>query len=299
MADHNTFQKWLLQLQDQICSTLEKEDGKAHFESSRWQRDEGGGGESRLLRDGGLFEQAGVNFSLVSGDSLPASASAQRPELAGRSFEAMGISMVLHPWNPHVPTTHMNVRLFHSHQQGTDPIWWFGGGFDLTPYYPHLEDAQHWHQVARKALDPHGTDLYPRFKEWCDRYFFLPHRNETRGVGGIFFDDFDDNGFDHSMAVTQSIGEAFLEAYLPIARRRRELEYGDRERQFQLYRRGRYVEFNLLFDRGTLFGIQSGGRAEAILMSLPPQVRWQTGWSAETGSEEEKLLDYLRPREWL
>ena len=298
-ADPKKFHQWLLQLQEKICLALEKEDGEARFESTSWQRPEGGGGESRLLRDGNLFEQAGVNFSLVSGDSLPATASAQRPELAGRSFEAMRDSLVLHPRNPHVPTSHMNVRLFHAHKDGAEPVWWFGGGFDLTPYYPQLEDAQHWHRTARNALDSHGTDLYPRFKEWCDRYFLLPQRNETRGVGGVFFDDFSESGFDHSMAVTQSIGEAFLEAYLPIAQRRRELQFGDRERQFQLYRRGRYVEFNLLFDRGTLFGIQSGGRTEAILLSLPPQVRWQSGWNADPGSPEEDLLNFLRPRDWL
>ncbi|MGE4601333.1 MAG: oxygen-dependent coproporphyrinogen oxidase [Planctomycetota bacterium] len=297
--DPNTFKTWLLDLQERICSALEQEDGAALFEATSWHRDEGGGGESRLLRDGDLFEQAGVNFSAVSGDSLPPAASATREELAGRTFEAMGVSVVLHPRNPHVPTTHMNVRLFHAHREGTDPVWWFGGGFDLTPYYPHLEDAQHWHQSARTALDPHGVELYPRFKEGCDRYFFLPHRNETRGIGGVFFDDFNAGGFDRSMAITRSVGEAFLDAYLPIVRRRRDLEYGDREEQFQLYRRGRYVEFNLLFDRGTLFGIQSGGRAEAILMSMPPRVRWQSGWQPDPGSQEEKLLDYLRPRDWL
>ncbi|MEC9477396.1 MAG: oxygen-dependent coproporphyrinogen oxidase [Planctomycetota bacterium] len=298
-TDPKKFQAWLLQLQDQICLALEKEDGKAHFESTRWERPEGGGGESRLLREGALFEQAGVNFSVVSGESLPPTASAQRPELAGRSFEAMGISLVLHPWNPHVPTTHMNVRLFHADKDGADPVWWFGGGFDLTPYYPVLEDAQSFHLAARDALDQHDKALYPRFKEWCDRYFYLPHRDETRGIGGLFFDDFVDGGFDQAMAVTQSVGEAFLAAYMPIVERRRDLEYGDRERRFQLYRRGRYVEFNLLFDRGTLFGIQSGGRTEAILMSLPPEVRWETGWQAEPGSPEEELLNFLRPRNWL
>ncbi len=294
-----SFQKWLLDLQDRICNALEKEDGLASFESTRWDREEGGGGESRLLRDGALFEQAGVNFSLVSGDSLPPTASAQRPELAGRSFEAMGISLVLHPRNPHVPTSHMNVRLFHAHKEGAEPVWWFGGGFDLTPYYPHLEDAQHWHQCAKTALDPHGKDLYQKYKDWCDRYFYLPHRQETRGVGGVFFDDLDSGGFDSAMGITQAVGESFLDAYLPIVRRRREQTFCERERQFQLYRRGRYVEFNLLFDRGTLFGIQSGGRTEAILMSLPPTVRWESGWSAESGSEEEKLQEFLQARDWL
>lgn len=297
--DPSTFKKWLLDLQDRICIALEAEDGSARFETTSWHRDEGGGGESRLLRDGNLFEQAGVNFSLVSGDSLPPTATASRPDLAGKSYEAMGLSLVLHPRNPHVPTTHMNVRLFHAHKKGEDPVWWFGGGFDLTPYYPHLEDAQHWHRSARTALEPHGDELYPRFKDWCDRYFFLPHRNETRGVGGVFFDDLNEGGFVASMAITCSVGEAFLDAYLPIVRRRRDLDYGDREEQFQLYRRGRYVEFNLLFDRGTLFGIQSGGRTEAILMSMPPRARWQSGWEADPGSPEAELLEYLQPRDWL
>lgn len=297
--DPSTFKKWLLDLQDRICIALEAEDGSARFETTSWHRDEGGGGESRLLRDGNLFEQAGVNFSLVSGDSLPPTATASRPDLAGKSYEAMGLSLVLHPRNPHVPTTHMNVRLFHAHKKGEDPVWWFGGGFDLTPYYPHLEDAQHWHHSARTALKPHGDELYPRFKDWCDRYFFLPHRNETRGVGGVFFDDLTEGGFEASMAITCSVGEAFLDAYLPIVRRRRDLDYGDREEQFQLYRRGRYVEFNLLFDRGTLFGIQSGGRTEAILMSMPPRARWQSGWEADPGSPEAELLEYLQPRDWL
>ncbi|MGE4633108.1 MAG: coproporphyrinogen III oxidase, partial [Planctomycetota bacterium] len=213
--DPSTFKKWLLGLQDRICIALEAEDGSARFETTSWHRDEGGGGESRLLRDGNLFEQAGVNFSVVNGDSLPPAATASRADLAGKSFEAMGLSLVLHPRNPHVPTTHMNVRLFHAHNEGVDPVWWFGGGFDLTPYYPHLEDAQHWHQTARAALEPHGTELYPRFKEWCDRYFYLPHRNETRGVGGVFFDDLNEGGFEASRAITCSVGEAFLDAYLP------------------------------------------------------------------------------------
>jgi len=293
------FQDWLLQLQQQICSTLQQLEPDARFQTTSWQRPEGGGGESRLLRDGELFEQAGVNISIIEGDSLPASASAARPQLEGRSFRAMGLSLVLHPRNPFIPTTHMNVRLFHAEAAGKEPIWWFGGGYDLTPYYPFLEDAQHWHRNARTALEKHGADYYPRFKEWCDRYFFLPHRDETRGVGGIFFDDLDDGGFSEAMSITQSVGDSFLDGYLPIIERRRQHPYGDRERQFQLYRRGRYVEFNLLFDRGTLFGIQSGGRTEAILMSLPPVVRWQSGWSPEKGSEEDQLSDFLKPRDWL
>ncbi|MDE0959163.1 MAG: oxygen-dependent coproporphyrinogen oxidase [Planctomycetota bacterium] len=301
MNDHHPaiFQDWLLQLQQRICSTLEQLENGARFDSTSWERPEGGGGESRLLRDGELFEQAGVNISMIEGDSLPASASAARPQLAGRSFKAMGLSLVIHPRNPFVPTTHMNVRLFHAEAAGEEPIWWFGGGYDLTPYYPFLEDAQHWHRNAQAALDRHDPDYYPRFKEWCDRYFFLPHRDETRGVGGIFFDDLEDGGFTDAMSITQSVGDSFLAGYLPIIERRRHLPHGDRERQFQLYRRGRYVEFNLLFDRGTLFGIQSGGRTEAILMSLPPVVRWQSGWSPQADSEEAKLTDFLKPRDWL
>jgi len=293
------FQQWLMQLQEQICNTLEQEDGSGRFETTSWDRPEGGGGCSRLLRHGDLFEQAGVNFSRVTGDSLPPTASAQRPELAGRSYEAMGISLVLHPHNPYLPTTHMNVRLFHAEAEGKEPVYWFGGGYDLTPYYPFEEDAIHWHRCAREALDRHHPDYYPRFKEWCDRYFYLPHRQETRGVGGVFFDDFDSGNFDDSMALTRSVGESFLDAYLPIVGRRRHHEHGDRQRQFQLYRRGRYVEFNLLFDRGTLFGIQSGGRTEAILMSLPPLVRWQSGWQPGEGSEEQELAEFLKPRDWL
>ena len=293
------FETWLRNLQSQICNALELQDGSGRFEVTTWEREEGGGGESRLLRDGTIFEQAGVNFSKVSGSELPPTASAQRPELAGRSFEAMGISLVLHPHNPHIPTTHMNVRLFHAQKEGEPPVWWFGGGFDLTPYYPRMEDVHHWHNTARQALDPHGSELYPEYKSWCDRYFYLPHRNETRGVGGLFFDDLNEGGFERCKNITQSVGGAFLDAYQPIVDRRLQETYGEVEREFQLYRRGRYVEFNLLFDRGTLFGIQSGGRTEAILMSLPPLVRWQSGWSAEPGSAEEELVDFLRPRDWL
>lgn len=293
------FEDWLHDLQSQICNALESQDGGGKFITTTWDREEGGGGESRLLRDGAVFEQAGVNFSMVSGSSLPPTASAQRPELAGRSFEAMGISLVIHPRNPHVPTSHMNVRLFHAHKEGEAPIWWFGGGFDLTPYYPRLEDARHWHETAQAALSPHGNELYPRFKAWCDRYFFLPHRNETRGVGGLFFDDLNEGGFERCRDITQSVGTAYLEAYQPIVERRNSEAFDDSQRQFQLYRRGRYVEFNLLFDRGTLFGIQSGGRTEAILMSLPPLVRWHSGWSAEPGSAEAELVSYLQPRDWL
>ena len=294
-----SFEQWLRDLQSGICDAIEDQDGSGRFETTSWEREEGGGGESRLLREGTIFEQAGVNFSKVSGAELPPTASAQRPELAGRSFEAMGISLVLHPHNPHVPTTHMNVRLFHAQKDGEPPVWWFGGGFDLTPYYPQMEDVIHWHQTARAALDPHGEDLYPEFKSWCDRYFYLPHRNETRGIGGIFFDDLNSGGFDRCQDIPQSVASAFLKAYQPIVERRHADPFNEHQRQFQLYRRGRYVEFNLLFDRGTLFGIQSGGRTEAILMSLPPLVRWQSGWTPEESSSEAELMDFLRPQDWL
>ena len=290
---------YLLQLQDAICEALQKEDGKAFREDS-WEREEGGGGRSRVLEEGNLFEKAGVNFSHVFGSRLPASATAQRPELAGRSFQAMGVSLVIHPRNPYVPTSHANVRFFVAEKEGEEPIWWFGGGFDLTPYYGNDEDVIHWHGVARKACLPFGEDVYPRFKRWCDDYFFLKHRNEPRGVGGLFFDDLNEWGFDSCFAFMRSVGDAYIPAYLPIVQRRREMEYGERERNFQLYRRGRYVEFNLVYDRGTIFGLQTGGRTESILMSLPPLVRWQYDWHPEPGSPEAELYDrYLKPREWL
>lgn len=287
------------QLQQHICDTLATLDGGAQFERDTWQRAEGGGGESRLLRDGAIFEQAGVNFSHVRGEALPATASARRPELAGRAFQGLGVSLVIHPRSPWIPTSHANVRLFVAEKPGHDPIWWFGGGYDLTPFYPFDEDIVHWHTTARAACAPFGEAIYPRFKAWCDRYFFLPHRNETRGVGGLFFDDFDEGGFEQSFALVRAIGDSYLPAYQPIVERRRDRPYGERERQFQLYRRGRYVEFNLVFDRGTLFGLQSGGRTESILMSLPPLVRWQSGWQPEAESAEARLLDYLQPRAWL
>ncbi|HIA27828.1 MAG TPA: oxygen-dependent coproporphyrinogen oxidase [Planctomycetes bacterium] len=291
-------QRYLLCLQQEICDQLEAMDRGSSFKSGRWQGQEGGG-ESRLLRDGELFEQAGVNFSKVEGNALPGSASAARPQLAGRSFQAMGVSVVIHPRNPFVPTTHMNVRWFEAIKDGEESIWWFGGGFDLTPCYPFDEDVIHWHRSARDLLAPFGSDLYRRFKEECDRYFFLPHRDETRGVGGLFFDDFTEGGFENAFAVTRAVGDGFLPAYLPIVERRSDHPFGQREREFQLLRRGRYVEFNLLFDRGTLFGIQSGGRAESILMSLPPEVRWHSGWQPEPGSPEAELNRYLQPRQWL
>ena len=260
-----------------------------------------GGGRTRVLKEGALFEQAGVNYSEVSGARLPPSASAHRPELAGAPWSALGVSLVVHPRNPHVPTTHMNVRWFEARpeQAGAGRTWWFGGGFDLTPYYPVDEDVRRWDAVARDGVAPFGDDLYPLWKQWCDEYFFLKHRNETRGVGGLFFDDLDDGGFERCFALTRRVGDAFLDAYLPIVERRRATPFGEREREFQLYRRGRYVEFNLVHDRGTLFGLQSGGRTESILMSLPPRVRFEYAWSPEPGSAEAKLEDYLKPRDWL
>lgn len=298
--DTQAIKDYLLGLQDRICTALEALDGQRRFREDPWQRPEGGGGRSRVLQDGAVFEQAGVGFSHVHGSGLPASATELRPELAGRSFQAMGVSLVIHPRNPYVPTTHANVRFFIAEKPGEAPIWWFGGGFDLTPYYPFEEDVLHWHRTARAACEPFGADLYPRFKRWCDQYFFLPHRNETRGVGGLFFDDYDEGGFERAFALMRSVGDHFLPAYQPIVERRRDTPYGERERQFQLYRRGRYVEFNLLYDRGTRFGLQSGGRSESILMSLPPLVRWEYGWTPEPGSAEERLYrDFLRPRDWL
>lgn len=298
--DTEGVESWLRDLQNRISTSLEELDGKAAFRRDSWTRAEGGGGESRVLRHGGVFEQAGINFSLVSGKTLPPSATAHRPELAGRSWQAMGVSMVLHPWNPYVPTSHMNVRFFSAPRPGEKTVWWFGGGFDLTPYYGYEEDARHWHAAAKAACDPFGADLYPRYKRWCDEYFFLKHRNEPRGIGGLFFDDLNDWGFEKCFAFTQSVGEHFLRAYAPIVERRRDQPYTERQRQFQLYRRGRYVEFNLVYDRGTLFGLQSGGRTESILMSMPPEVRWEYDWHPPAGSPEAELYDiFLKPRDWL
>ena len=291
---------FLLNLQDRICAALEQADGKAQFAEDAWSREAGGGGRSRVLKDGEVFEQAGVNFSHVHGDALPASATAHRPELAGRRFEAMGVSLVIHPSNPHVPTSHANVRFFIAEKDGEAPVWWFGGGFDLTPYYPQEEDAVHWHTVARDLCAPFGDEVYLRYKKWCDEYFHLKHRNEARGIGGLFFDDLNEWGFDRSFAFTRAVGDGYLDAYLPIVERRKEQAWGDRERQFQLYRRGRYVEFNLVWDRGTLFGLQSGGRTESILMSMPPLVRWEYGYQPEPGSPEARLYtDFLPPRDWV
>jgi coproporphyrinogen III oxidase len=290
----------LRSLHDRITTAIEAADGSVKFRRDVWQRAEGGGGESRVLRDGAVFEQAGINFSHVRGGALPASASAQRPDLAGAGFEATGVSLVIHPRNPHVPTSHANVRFFMATKDGEPGSWWFGGGFDLTPYYPYDEDVLHWHRTAKAACDPFGADVYARYKAWCDRYFFLKHRGETRGVGGVFFDDLNDWGFERCFEFLRSIGDHFVPAYLPIVDRRRNLPCGERERHFQLYRRGRYVEFNLVYDRGTLFGLQSGGRTESILMSLPPLVRWEYDYRPAPGSAEERLQkDYLRPRDWL
>ncbi|RUO26958.1 oxygen-dependent coproporphyrinogen oxidase [Aliidiomarina minuta] len=296
---------YLLQLQDNICQQLEALDGGASFQEDSWQREAGGGGRSRVLKQGRVFEQGGVNFSHVYGAQMPASATAHRPELAGRSFHACGVSLVLHPRNPHVPTSHANVRFFIAEKAGEEPAWWFGGGFDLTPFYPREEDAVHWHKTAKKACDAFGADYYPRYKHWCDEYFYLPHREETRGVGGLFFDDLNCNlkgekDFAHAFGLMQSVGDHFLPAYAPIVERRKDTEYGERERQFQLYRRGRYVEFNLVYDRGTLFGLQTGGRTESILMSMPPLVRWEYMHTPEPGTAESLLYErYLKPQDWL
>ncbi|MCG7911599.1 MAG: oxygen-dependent coproporphyrinogen oxidase [Candidatus Thiodiazotropha taylori] len=294
---------YLLKLQQTICGALEQEDGGAVFLQDSWQREPGerlgGGGISAVLQAGEVFEQAGVNFSHVSGSQLPGSATAHRPELAGRAFEAMGLSLVIHPNNPYVPTSHANVRFFIAEKEGEAPVWWFGGGFDLTPYYGFDEDCRAWHQVAKKACQPFGEDVYSRYKKWCDDYFYLKHRQEPRGIGGLFFDDLNAWGFSKSFDFMQSVGDHYLAAYLPIVQRRRDTPFGERERDFQLYRRGRYVEFNLVYDRGTLFGLQSGGRTESILMSLPPLVRWQYDWTPQAGSEEARLYEhYLKPKDW-
>jgi coproporphyrinogen III oxidase len=298
--DTQAVKDYLLDLQDRICAALEAADGVARFREDAWERPGGGGGRTRVLAQGGLFEQGGINFSHVFGECLPPSASAGRPELAGRGFQAMGVSLVVHPENPYVPTSHMNVRFFIAEREGAEPVWWFGGGFDLTPYYGFDEDAFHWHHTAREACAPFGEDVYPSYKQWCDAYFFLKHRDEPRGIGGLFFDDLNAGGFEASFALMRSVGDHYLPAYLPIAERRRGMAYGERERTFQKYRRGRYVEFNLVYDRGTLFGLQSGGRTESILMSLPPEVSWRYDWHPEPGSPEARLYErYLQPRDWL
>jgi coproporphyrinogen III oxidase len=303
LPDKDQVKVYLQNLQQTLCCALEEEDGKERFYEDGWTRQPGdhlgGGGISAVLQQGAVFEQAGVNFSHVTGSRLPGSATAHRPQLAGRAFEAMGLSLVIHPRNPYVPTSHANVRFFIAEKEGEAPVWWFGGGFDLTPYYGFDEDCVHWHNTAKAACEPFGEAVYPTYKTWCDDYFFLKHRQEPRGIGGLFFDDLNEWGFERSFAFMQSVGDHYLPAYLPIVKRRREHNYGERQRNFQLYRRGRYVEFNLVYDRGTLFGLQSGGRTESILMSLPPLVRWQYNYRPDPGSEEARLYDdYLQPREW-
>ncbi len=291
---------YLKGLQDRICAVLEKEDGWERFREDTWTREEGGGGRTRILDRGRYFEKAGVNFSHVRGERLPPSASVARPELKDRSFRAMGVSLVIHPKSPMIPTSHANIRFFQAVQEGKPDTWWFGGGLDLTPYYGFEEDAVHWHRTAKEACDPFGKELYPRFKKACDDYFHIKHRGETRGIGGLFFDDFNEPGFDRSFAFARNVGDHFIPAYLPIVQRRKNEPFGGRERDFQLYRRGRYVEFNLVYDRGTLFGLQSGGRIESILMSLPPMAKWAYNWQPKPGSPEETLQkDFLRPRDWL
>lgn len=291
---------YLRNLQDSICDELATLDKKKEFVEDTWVRDEGGGGRSRVLVDGGIIEKGGVNFSHVKGESLPRSATAHRPELEGRSFEAMGVSLVIHPKNPYAPTSHANIRFFIAEKPNEAPVWWFGGGYDLTPYFGFDEDCKHWHNIAKKTCQPFGDNIYPKYKKWCDEYFYLKHRAEPRGIGGLFFDDLNEMGFEQSFGFMRAVGDSFISAYAPILARRAETPYGEKQRQFQLYRRGRYVEFNLVYDRGTLFGLQTGGRTESILMSLPPLVRWEYDWSPEAGSEEEKLYtDYLRPRDWI
>lgn len=300
MSNMEAVTNYLLSLQNRIVAELEHVDGKAEFLEDRWDRAGGGGGRSRVLQDGNIFEQAGVNYSHVFGTELPPSATKSRPDLAGQGFQAAGVSLVLHPHNPYVPTAHANFRYFLAGEESDDPVWWFGGGYDLTPYYPFVEDVVAWHEVAKAACDPFGDDCYERYKKWCDEYFYLKHRNETRGIGGLFFDDLNEPGFDKSFEFLCSIGDSFTKAYVPIVKKRSTHPYGERQREFQLYRRGRYVEFNLIYDRGTIFGLQSGGRTESILMSLPPRVRWEYDWQPTPGSAEEKLYtDYLKPRDWL
>ncbi len=299
-ADTRVVETYLRSLQDRITTALETLDGNGRFQRDAWTRAEGGGGESRILHHGELFEQAGINFSRVYGKALPPSAAAQRPDLAGRTWQALGVSLVLRPWNPYVPTAHMNGRFFAAAKENTPMVWWFGGGFDLTPYYGFEEDARHWQRTAKAACEPFGADVYARYKQWCDEYFFIRHRHEPRGIGGLFFDDLNEWGFERCFAFLKSVGDHFLPAYTPIVERRREMKYAERQRRFQLYRRGRYVEFNLIYDRGTLFGLQSGGRSESILMSLPPMVRWEYNWQPEPGSPEAEFYEkFLSPRDWI
>lgn len=299
-VDFDTVKAYLLGLQDRICQGLAEEDGQTEFVEDSWQREQGGGGRTRLITKGGVFEKGGVNFSHVFGGQLPASASAVRPELAGRSFQAAGVSLVMHPTNPYIPTSHMNVRIFVAEKEGEEPVWWFGGGYDLTPYYGFEEDCIQWHETAKRTCEPFGEDVYANYKKWCDEYFYLKHRDEARGVGGLFFDDLNEWGFERSFDFIKAVGDSYLDAYRPIVARRKAMEYGERERKFQCYRRGRYVEFNLVFDRGTLFGLQSGGRTESILMSLPPEVHWDYGYEPEAGSAEAELYEkFLPERDWV
>lgn len=299
-VDKQAVKHYLLELQDRICAALAAADGQQQFSEESWERAEGGGGRSRVIANGAVIEKGGVNFSHVFGKQLPSSATAARPELAGRGFEAMGVSLVLHPHNPFVPTSHANVRFFIAEAENAEPVWWFGGGYDLTPYYGFEEDCVAWHNTARRACDPFGEDIYSRFKTWCDDYFYLKHRNEARGVGGLFFDDFNELGFEQSFALLRSVGDSYLDAYLPIVAKRKSTHYSEQQKNFQLYRRGRYVEFNLVYDRGTLFGLQSGGRTESILMSLPPTVKWQYNWQPEPGSAEAELTEKFLPRrDWV
>ena len=300
MVDIVSIKRYLLDLQDRGCSALMQLDSDLVLKEDQWEREGGGGGRSRVMQQGKIFEQGGINFSHVHGDSLPASATAHRAELAGRSFQALGVSLVIHPLNPYVPSTHMNVRFFVAEKDDEEPIWWFGGGFDLTPYYGFREDARHWHEMAKAACNGFGDDTYSKYKKWCDEYFYLKHRQEPRGIGGLFYDDLNEWGYETCFAFMQSIGDHFLKAYMPIVERRMATGYCERERNFQLYRRGRYVEFNLIYDRGTLFGLQSGGRTESILMSLPPLVRWEYNWQPEPGSPEAELYEvFLKLQDWL
>jgi coproporphyrinogen III oxidase len=300
LPDVDAVRRYLLDLQDRICAAFEREDGASRFREDAWERPGGGGGRTRVIQEGDLFERGGINFSHVFGGRLPPSATTNRPELSGRGFQALGVSLVVHPGNPYVPTSHANVRFFIAEKEGAEAVWWFGGGYDLTPYYGFDEDVTHWHRTAYQACAPFGEEVYPELKRWCDDYFFLKHRNEPRGVGGLFFDDLNEGGFDRCFGMMRSVGDSYLQAYLPIVRRRRQTVFGDRERAFQKYRRGRYVEFNLVYDRGTLFGLQSGGRTESILMSLPPEVSWRYDWHPEPGTPEAELYErYLQPKDWL
>ena len=287
------------QLQEKISLSLEQVDGSGTFVEDSWQREEGGGGRTRVMTNGSIIEQGGVNFSVVSGNKLPPTATARRPELAGRTWQACGVSLVIHPKNPHIPTSHANVRFFIAEKEGEEPVWWFGGGFDLTPFYPVKEDVIHWHQTASDLCQPFGESVYDDYKKWCDEYFHLKHRNENRGVGGLFFDDLNKWDFDTCLNYIAAVGQGYIDAYIPIVNKRKETPYTEQQRQFQLYRRGRYVEFNLVFDRGTLFGLQSGGRTESILMSMPPLARWQYNYQPAADSAEAQLNDYLRPQNWL